>query len=64
MKFALLIASVSAITLSPDNVVRKPTVTAAVNDKKNMEIAHIIADDQAEAVRHHYGQFTPSGTNW
>ena len=65
MKFALLVASVSAIQLTdPEFHYRYDTVDGAVAQHNNQQIAYNTADDQAENVRHHYGKMTPSGTNW
>ena len=63
MKFALLFATASAIRLATDPVTRNDTTAEAVKNHQNQAIAHAIADDQAEHVRHHYGARTPSGTN-
>ena len=64
MKFALLIAAVSAVQLETMPITRDATVDAAVQNHHHQAIAHAHADDQAEHVRHHYGAFTPSGTNY
>ena len=66
MKFALLVATVSAIQLTAEPVskIRFDTVADAVQQHNNQEVAYNTAADQAENVRHHYGKFTPSGTNW
>ena len=64
MKFALFfVATASALRLSVDPVTVNNTVVAAAANKKNEAIAFAFADDQAEHTRHHYGKFTPSGTN-
>ena len=63
MKFFALIASVAAVKISTDPITRDPTVDTAVQNHNNQQIAKAIADDEAEHVRHHYGAFTPSGTN-
>ncbi len=63
MKFALLFATASALRLTTDPVTREDTTKEAAANKQNQAIAHAIADDQAEHVRHHYGARTPSGTN-
>ena len=65
MKFCLLIASAAAMRLTtPEPKFRFDTVSDAVGNHHNQEIAYNTAADQAENVRHHYGKFTPSGTNW
>merc|ERR1719506_557464 len=43
---------------------RNNTTKEAAANHQNQVIAHAIADDQAEHVRHHYGARTPSGTNY
>ena len=63
MKFFALIASVAAVKITTDPITRDPTVDAAVQNHNWQAIDRAIADDQAEHVRHHYGAFTPSGTN-
>ena len=64
MKFALLIAAVSAVRLGTAPITRNPTVDTAVKNHNAYEISHAIAEDQADHTRRHYGAFTPSGTNW
>ena len=61
MKFSLLIATVSAIRQDP---IRSTSVSEAADNHYKELISYEKADNQADTVRHHYGAFTPSGTNW
>ena len=63
MKFFALIAAAAAIRITTDPIGENKTVDAAVQNHKSQQIAAAFADDQAEHTRHHYGGFTPSGTN-
>ena len=63
MKFSLLIATVSAIRMEMDPI-RAVSVEEAASNHFKEYISYEHADNQAESVRHHYGAFTPSGTNW